>query len=63
MKARIDKTKLNEKEIDETVIKHADKDDLWTALGRVPRKVSREEFLAILAKVPDVPPDENDRIE
>ena len=61
MKVRKEKRKPTE--IDELVIKQADNDDLWTALRRVPRKMSREEFLAILAKIPDVPPDENDRIE
>lgn len=55
----------NENEMDDIVIAQADDVDAWTELQIIKDRsnsASREKFLRILSKVPDVEPLEDDKI-
>ncbi len=56
--------KLTEKEIDEIVIAEADDERAWIeVLRKLGERGSREKFLNVLKKVPQVEPDEENKLE
>jgi hypothetical protein len=55
----------NEKEIDDIVTSQAEDEDAWTESQLIKNRsnsISREKFLRILSKVPDVEPPEEDKL-